>query len=460
MSSPPSSPKKTSVVPSKRSLEDGAHTQQANHSSTSSVSPSALSATPSLSSNHASSNKQQQQQERLHEGQKQKKIAVDQSNSSSKAHHPADIEMKSASPMPSPAKISLAKEGSESSLPATTKPKPASPTKAKQTSNSTPTNALLENVKKTGSESSSNPTAAPSTPIKLKFATLNAPSIPESPFVIKEGKNQYKGTSESTSRVFGTPTKSSTASQKTFGAAFAGPTFGSLSATTSSSSGKSIFESSVFSSSASSSPSKGESKGNGKALEGKQNEDEEENDDEDEDDSKDDGQEDEQDDFTKSSEDTDGFGKTAVHTPLPEKEIVTGEEQEETLYTARAKLYVLDATTNIWKERSVGNVRLNQEIHGTKVRIVMRSEAVHNLLLNVPLFPEMHITLAQDKFIRFAAVETASNEETKEPKKQTSTTNGKTSNLEKKIVTYALKFGSPLTAQEFISAINECLDRE
>lgn len=36
---------------------------------------------------------------------------------------------------------------------------------------------------------------------------------------------------------------------------------------------------------------------------------------------------------------------------------------------------------------------------------VMRSEAVHRLILNISLFPGMSVTLAQDKFVRLSAFE-------------------------------------------------------
>lgn len=43
--------------------------------------------------------------------------------------------------------------------------------------------------------------------------------------------------------------------------------------------------------------------------------------------------------------------------PLPDKvEVVTGEEDEEVLYTHRAKLYRL--TKGEWKERGIGDVKI------------------------------------------------------------------------------------------------------
>ena len=37
----------------------------------------------------------------------------------------------------------------------------------------------------------------------------------------------------------------------------------------------------------------------------------------------------------------------------------TGEEDEETVFTVRAKLYIVDTDTKAWKERGTGVVRVN-----------------------------------------------------------------------------------------------------
>jgi len=90
--------------------------------------------------------------------------------------------------------------------------------------------------------------------------------------------------------------------------------------------------------------------------------------------------------------------------------MLTGEEDEFTQTSIpRAKLYVMDA--NEWKERGVGQLRVNtkRDYSGaeskTSVRLVMRSEAVLRLILNVSLFPGMQVTLSQDKFVRLSAFE-------------------------------------------------------
>jgi Ran-binding protein 3 len=89
--------------------------------------------------------------------------------------------------------------------------------------------------------------------------------------------------------------------------------------------------------------------------------------------------------------------------------VTTGEEDEETLYQVRGKLFAL-ADNNQWKERGVGPLRLNvRRSDGSSPRLVMRKEAVHTLILNVPLFKGMRFTLAQDpRYVRFSTLENGS----------------------------------------------------
>ncbi|KAL7006050.1 hypothetical protein EMMF5_004388 [Cystobasidiomycetes sp. EMM_F5] len=89
--------------------------------------------------------------------------------------------------------------------------------------------------------------------------------------------------------------------------------------------------------------------------------------------------------------------------------LVTGEEDEYVQYSLpRCKLFVLDDKE--WKERGVGTLHLNSRTDGEKlaVRLVMRAEAVHRLILNVNVYAQMTVTLSQDKFIRFSAFEEGS----------------------------------------------------
>ncbi|KAG8221062.1 hypothetical protein J3R82DRAFT_2575 [Butyriboletus roseoflavus] len=91
---------------------------------------------------------------------------------------------------------------------------------------------------------------------------------------------------------------------------------------------------------------------------------------------------------------------------LTEQEVITGEEEEETLLHIRGKLYAL-CSQNQWKERGVGQLRLNvRRADGSGARLVMRKEAVYTLLLNVPLFQGMKCFLAQDpRYLRFSVIE-------------------------------------------------------
>lgn len=95
-----------------------------------------------------------------------------------------------------------------------------------------------------------------------------------------------------------------------------------------------------------------------------------------------------------------------------EAELATGEENERTVHSLRAKLYTMgqDGTRDgIWKERGTGTLRVNvprdYRLRGTGARLVMRAEGVLRLILNVALFSGMKVELAQDKFIRFVAME-------------------------------------------------------
>ncbi|KAI0832048.1 hypothetical protein BC628DRAFT_1453097 [Trametes gibbosa] len=91
---------------------------------------------------------------------------------------------------------------------------------------------------------------------------------------------------------------------------------------------------------------------------------------------------------------------------LTEQEVHTGEEDEETVYQVRGKLFTL-SPQNQWKERGTGTIRLNvRREDGGGARLVMRKEAVYTLLLNATLFKGMRCFLAQDpRYIRFSVIE-------------------------------------------------------
>ncbi|KAG6879944.1 hypothetical protein C0992_009302 [Termitomyces sp. T32_za158] len=91
---------------------------------------------------------------------------------------------------------------------------------------------------------------------------------------------------------------------------------------------------------------------------------------------------------------------------LTEQDVLTGEEDEQTIHQVRGKLFSL-VDGNQWKERGTGLLKLNvKRSDGSGARLVMRKEAVYALLLNVTLFPGMRCSLAQDpRYLRMSVIE-------------------------------------------------------
>ncbi|KAG6850673.1 hypothetical protein H0H93_010401 [Arthromyces matolae] len=91
---------------------------------------------------------------------------------------------------------------------------------------------------------------------------------------------------------------------------------------------------------------------------------------------------------------------------LTEQDVLTGEEDEQTVHQVRGKLFSLVDGTQ-WKERGTGTLKLNvKRSDGSGARLVMRKEAVYTLLLNVTLFHGMRCTLAQDpRYLRLSVIE-------------------------------------------------------
>ncbi|KAG6902563.1 hypothetical protein C0995_014952 [Termitomyces sp. Mi166 len=91
---------------------------------------------------------------------------------------------------------------------------------------------------------------------------------------------------------------------------------------------------------------------------------------------------------------------------LTEQDVLTGEEDEQTIHQVRGKLFSL-VDGNQWKERGTGLLKLNvKRSDGSGARLVMRKEAVYTLLLNVTLFPGMRCSLAQDpRYLRLSVIE-------------------------------------------------------
>ncbi|KAH6594723.1 hypothetical protein BASA50_006399 [Batrachochytrium salamandrivorans] len=106
-------------------------------------------------------------------------------------------------------------------------------------------------------------------------------------------------------------------------------------------------------------------------------------------------------------EDHGSFTENAGHTFAEPMIVVTGEEDETTLHTARCKLYAWDGEN--WRERGAGSIKIN-ESSGSKDstlqrRLVMRADGVLRVILNVRILPSMPCHLRDDKYVEAVACE-------------------------------------------------------
>ncbi|CCH44352.1 RANBP2-like and GRIP domain-containing protein 5 [Wickerhamomyces ciferrii] len=130
---------------------------------------------------------------------------------------------------------------------------------------------------------------------------------------------------------------------------------------------------------------------------------------------------------------------------LEKKEIKSGEEGEEQVFTCRAKLYALDfaKVSEGWKERGIGNIHVNKALDTEKKsRIIMRSIGLLKVILNTPLVKGLEVnkgmpsSLASEKFIRITIVEDG------------------------KPMQYALKTGNPETTTDLFNAIDDLIPKD
>ncbi|KAG8930331.1 hypothetical protein FRC02_004326 [Tulasnella sp. 418] len=103
---------------------------------------------------------------------------------------------------------------------------------------------------------------------------------------------------------------------------------------------------------------------------------------------------------------SDDEGKANKKLKVEEVEVTTGEENENTKYQVRAKLFQLD-TRGTFKERGTGVLKINvRKSDESGARIVMRADGVYRTILNVLLFPGMHFSVGQDpRYLKLASIE-------------------------------------------------------
>ncbi|BEI90337.1 uncharacterized protein CcaverHIS019_0304070 [Cutaneotrichosporon cavernicola] len=89
---------------------------------------------------------------------------------------------------------------------------------------------------------------------------------------------------------------------------------------------------------------------------------------------------------------------------LDRQDVPTGEEEEETMYQTRAKLFMMERE-GAWKERGVGLLKLNRRRDdGSSPRLVMRADGVLRVILNTGLYVGMSC-LEDGKHVRMTIFE-------------------------------------------------------
>uniref|UniRef100_A0A8C0GP10 E3 SUMO-protein ligase RanBP2 n=1 Tax=Chelonoidis abingdonii TaxID=106734 RepID=A0A8C0GP10_CHEAB len=78
--------------------------------------------------------------------------------------------------------------------------------------------------------------------------------------------------------------------------------------------------------------------------------------------------------------------------PLPDLvDVASGEENEQVVFSHRAKLYRYDKDASQWKERGIGDIKILQNYDNKQVRIVMRRDQVLKLCANHRITPDMNM---------------------------------------------------------------------
>jgi Ran-binding protein 1 len=72
-------------------------------------------------------------------------------------------------------------------------------------------------------------------------------------------------------------------------------------------------------------------------------------------------------------------------------DIATGEEDEETLWKRRAKLFRFDKESNTWKERGTGEIKFQKNKTTNKIRVLMRRDGTLKICANHLVLPSMEL---------------------------------------------------------------------
>eukprot|EP00775_Hariotina_reticulata_P006441 gene6441-6670_t len=125
---------------------------------------------------------------------------------------------------------------------------------------------------------------------------------------------------------------------------------------------------------------------------------------------------------------------------LEEVETSTGEEDETSLLELKCKLYRFEASSNEWKERGLGLVKLLKHKENDKIRLLMRQEKTLKIRANHIVMPTSKLQehTGSDKAWVWSAVDYADGEH--------------------KVELFCIRFGSPEKAQEFKKGFEEAAE--
>ena len=125
---------------------------------------------------------------------------------------------------------------------------------------------------------------------------------------------------------------------------------------------------------------------------------------------------------------------------LPEVDVKTGEENEEVLFTHRAKLFRFDANASQWKERGIGDIKLLRSVNTNKTRILMRRDQILKVCCNHFIAADMTLLAHQERSWMWYTLDDFA-DEVPRPEK------------------FAVKFKTAETAQKFKITFEECVSR-
>uniref|UniRef100_T1IZQ7 Nuclear pore complex protein Nup153 n=1 Tax=Strigamia maritima TaxID=126957 RepID=T1IZQ7_STRMM len=104
----------------------------------------------------------------------------------------------------------------------------------------------------------------------------------------------------------------------------------------------------------------------------------------------------------KANDNSDGEDESTPHqpdihfdpiVPLPDLiEVKTGEEDEDIVFTQRAKLYRYDLDKKEWKERGVGDAKILKHKKTNRYRMILRREQIYKIACNHSITPDMNLS--------------------------------------------------------------------